>query len=171
MSDDADDICFLSTIEQIAHLIGRDKTEALIRSHGGGRVYIPLKADEDHWLSKCVGQRSAQRMCDHFTTGRGVQLELPKSARFDHVNTFDEVARMTDEGFSLDRIARAMNLHTRTISRARSKLNHRRAKFFRDRIKRLLAEGHEPEVIAKAISLPVHSTKMIIAIIRDQGRP
>lgn len=169
MSSDANGTSgFLPVALEIAEVIGVDMAEALIEAYGGTRIYIPRKIHPEHSLAKCIGLRPAMKLCEHFALGSSGQgINLPKNANLRGYSRFAEVAKMSDEGLSLDRIALAMNLHTRTVSRLRAKLNRRRASLYRKQIKHLLAEGRKPFAIAKAIGLPVHSTKAIIAIILE----
>lgn len=169
MSSDANDASgFQRVAMEIAEVIGVDKAEALINAYGGTRIYIPRTVHAEHWLAKCIDLEPAEKLCEHFALGStGYNIQLPKNANLRGYSRFDEVSKLSDEGLSLDRIARAMNLHTRTVSRLRAKLNRRRASLYRKQIKHLLAEGRKPFAIAKAIGLPVHSTKAIIAIILE----
>lgn len=113
-------------LQEIAELIGKAGALQLASKYGGTRVYFPASnAIGKHWLVKCVGQESADRLCDHFAVdGRGQRIDIPLFG-----GTYRQLTRQiaqrvhklhTDKASSTD-IARQLGITQRTVHRHRAR--------------------------------------------------
>ncbi|WP_168460202.1 helix-turn-helix domain-containing protein [Xanthobacter sp.] len=120
--------------DDIASVIGAGAALALFRARGGGRISIPARAPDGHWLVELIGRPAADALCDYFRQGtpgdsmRGAQLDLPRGptgvvgefaptlARAKRV-----MAEALDQGASADEAARRAGLTRRTAYRMRKR--------------------------------------------------
>ena len=101
--------------EEIAGVVGTEKADAIIEARGGGRVCIPSKMREGHWLAKLIGH--------DFTAGRGsLNLELPLGKSGFKARIRRNYTVLVAEGKSSDTIARTLGISRRTVLRWNAKL-------------------------------------------------
>jgi Mor family transcriptional regulator len=63
-------------LQEIAGLIGLQKTLALVRSYGGIRLYVPKRFDPDHPLVKIIGHEATVKLMEAY--GSQEHFDLPK---------------------------------------------------------------------------------------------
>lgn len=61
-------------LDEIAEVAGLPAAIAIAARTGGTRVYIPARAEDDHWLVDCVGRRAADKICTRFA---GERIDMP----------------------------------------------------------------------------------------------
>lgn len=61
-------------LDEIAEVAGLPAAIAIAARTGGTRVYIPARAEDDHWLVDCVGRRAADKICARFS---GERIDMP----------------------------------------------------------------------------------------------
>jgi DNA-binding NarL/FixJ family response regulator len=114
-------------LQEIAEIIGEVATKQLVAAKGGGRIRIPAKILQTHWLAKTIGFEAAQALASHFTSGYGtLELELPISEAGAISKFRVEIFRLIEEGMSSDKIARTVGVSRRTVLRNRAKLRAQR---------------------------------------------
>lgn len=171
ISEDQDGSRFdgLSVYETLEEVIGPNLTRRLCDLYGGRTVYVPREPMKAGWLAQAVGLDAARKLCDHYTVGNtGVRVAVPKGDNVQLAGRAADVARMTDEGMSAGDIAIALNIHERSVYRARRKVNRQRAKRLGKLIRRLKREGRSVAEIALELKLPVHSTRAIINVLEAE---
>ena len=114
-------------LNDIAEIAGTDAAYAVAQSHGGTRVSIPPRAEEDHWLSKLLGLEVADAICRGLATLdaegrlRGVQNEVIPRGPASLLKAARRRAQdALDRGASAREAARISGLHERTIWRMKS---------------------------------------------------
>ncbi len=106
-------------LAEIADVAGVEAAWALARAKGGTNIYVPVTADDGHWLPKLVGRAAADKICAHFqisTTGARLLIPLAKLA--------DQQARMREAvsaGMSNNEAALAAGMHERSARRYRAR--------------------------------------------------
>ncbi|MDH0908836.1 hypothetical protein N5C66_05910 [Rhizobium pusense] len=112
----------------IADIAGPTVALQIAQSHGGTRVSIPPRAEDDHWLTELVGKDVADRICRGLATldaeGRlkGINSEIIPLGPTSLLQSARRKARQAlDEGRSVREAARIAGLHERTIWRMTSK--------------------------------------------------
>ncbi|MEX2126948.1 MAG: hypothetical protein WD871_01725 [Xanthobacteraceae bacterium] len=93
---------------------------------GGVKVYIPARAEPDHWLVECVGRAAADKVCAHFASdGRGRQVCFPLGPAATHKQLLRVIAQRVhelDDGSRSSReIARTVGITQRSIHKHRAK--------------------------------------------------
>ena len=53
-------------LREIAEVAGAEAALTIHRLKAGQEIWIPLRADADHWLTRAVGAPLAERICAHF---------------------------------------------------------------------------------------------------------
>lgn len=53
-------------LREIAEAAGVEAALTILRLKAGQEIWIPLRADADHWLTRAVGPDLAERICAHF---------------------------------------------------------------------------------------------------------
>jgi len=115
----------LGEIEEVA---GRDAALKIARAYGGTTVYIPGRAYPDLWLSKCVGEETARRICDYFSIiGPNGQLagSVKEIVPMAEMNFYGAARREAldglQRGMSIRAVARAVRVHERSVFRWRKR--------------------------------------------------
>jgi hypothetical protein len=103
---------------EIEGLIGVELTTALLRRRGGCQLSVPRRA-KGSLLAEIIGLDAAQQMIDHFGQGR---LTLPCSDMRGAKRRRAEAKAMLRQGASLQQVALACDLHTRTVSNYRAEI-------------------------------------------------
>jgi len=108
-------------LAEIAAVAGEAAAFAISARVGGTRVYIPAKADEDHWLTEAVGPQAAAKIC---ATLGGDRHVIPLAAGGAYPSMRREIARhvhkLDQAGKSSAEIARAVGLTQRAVHRHRA---------------------------------------------------
>ena len=114
-------------LAEIAGVIGRKAALKIAETCGGTRVYIPAKAQDDHWLIEAVGRSLADKLCRHLSVrGGGILLDIPLGPLGKHHQAQRQrdtkIGRMTDDGKSSRAIAIQLGISQRTVHEARRRL-------------------------------------------------
>lgn len=114
-------------LAEIAEVIGVAATLRLADARGGGRVTIPSRAPEGHWLPGLLGRDAADRLCAHFRTlspegaARGVELDLPRGPTGTLASARRRMAQSMDAGSSAEAAARSAGMSRRTAYRMKKR--------------------------------------------------
>ena len=115
----------LSTIREIA---GEAAAAKLVAARGGAWVHLPVRLTVRSELVQIVGAAAAQAIIDRF--GGGAPLRIPTGRGFAHGRRLDhgEVVRLHEKGWSVRRLALAMDCTDRQILKilARARRPHPR---------------------------------------------
>lgn len=103
---------------QIEALIGEELSRLLLRRRGGCQMVIPVHA-RGSMLAEIVGVDAAEDMIREFGPGR---ITLPCGDQRGPKARRAEARRMLEAGASIQQVALACDLHTRTVSRYRAEL-------------------------------------------------
>ncbi|MBK1625214.1 helix-turn-helix domain-containing protein [Afifella marina] len=114
-------------LAEIAEVAGEEAAHAIARARGGTRVYLPGRADDDHWLTRCVGREAADAICRHFAAGgpdgsSGASYLIPLGQAGSTKGRRRALAAELRRGASVAEAARAVGMHERTAWRMRAKL-------------------------------------------------
>jgi hypothetical protein len=124
-----------SLFDEIAEVIGATAALTLFRAKGGGRITVPAKAPDGHWLVELIGREAADRLCAHYRQGtpgermRGAEIDLPRGP----TGVIGEIAptiqrarrimaQALAEGESADEAARRSGLTRRAAYRMRQRI-------------------------------------------------
>jgi hypothetical protein len=107
---------------EIASVAGEPAAMTIAAHVGGTRVYIPAKADDDHWLVQAIGREAADKVCELLAGGRydvplgsGGAYRSMRRAIAKRVHDMDRAKKSSAE------IARATGLTQRAVHRHRAK--------------------------------------------------
>lgn len=128
-------------LREIVEVAGRTAALALVAARGGTEVYFPSPRNlaDDHWLVALVGREAAEKLCAHFVLrrpldrdtrdddffehkGAGALVELPVGAGLRRAMRRTAVRDMTKAGDSASKIALALGVSSRFVTRTRSEL-------------------------------------------------
>lgn len=115
------------TLAEIADVIGVDAALRLADARGGGRVTIPSRAPEGHWLVGLIGREAADQLCAHFRTlspegaARGVELDLPRGPTGTLASARRRIAQAMADGASAEAAARHAGMSRRTAYRMKKR--------------------------------------------------
>ena len=101
---------------QIEEASGRELTERLLKRRGGTEISIP-KFARGSMLSEIVGLQATEKMIREIGPGR---LKLPCSTMRGAKARKAEAIRMLREGASVNQVALACDLHSRTVQSYRA---------------------------------------------------
>jgi len=104
---------------EIAEVIGEAAALRLLEARGGTQISIPVRA-EGSMLARLVGETEAQAMIDTFGPGK---LTLPTAGARGVGARRARAMRMLRKGHSLQEVALACDLHTRTVSNYRAQID------------------------------------------------
>ncbi len=100
-----------------------DAADLMILLFGGSRVSLPGRMTADHWLVSLVGFEAAKAIVEEMNFGGcGGLVELPIAENSSAEKNRREVYRRLRLGQSIDRIAREVGIHRRTVFRHRAAL-------------------------------------------------
>lgn len=124
MSDEA--FALPGALGEIAELVGLDAALKVAEAKGGMRAFISRRPKPDNWLTKAVGQEVADRIAEHFSSGRsGIEIEFPVGPAGSYVRQRQARAQrmqaLVDEGLSSDRIAHEVGITRRNVNRFKAK--------------------------------------------------
>lgn len=103
---------------EIEALIGVELTTALLRRWGGCQVNLPTRAHGSK-LAEVIGEQAAQQIIDGIGHGK---VTLPCGSLRGVRRRKDEAKSMLRGGASLQQVALACDLHTRTVSNYRAEI-------------------------------------------------
>jgi DNA-binding NarL/FixJ family response regulator len=101
---------------QIEEAIGREATATLLARWGGCQISVPVKA-EGSALAGVIGVEAATQLIAVFGHGK---MTLPCADARGMKRRRAEAIRMLRDGYSLQEVALACDLHTRTVSMYRA---------------------------------------------------
>jgi ActR/RegA family two-component response regulator len=109
-------------LAEIAEIASLKAALAVAEVKGGARVYIPARAPDNHWLTKCVGRAAADKICKHFANDeRGMEILIPLGPTAGWGAVRRRIYALLDEGRNAADIARRLKIHERTVRRHRKK--------------------------------------------------
>lgn len=119
-----------SLIDLIVDIAGEEAAKTAIERFGGSRVSVPMfSVHHDNWLVEIVGEDTAMEIFRAFNgpglfreSGGGTMVELPLVERASQEKLRREVYRRLRLGQPIDRIAREVGVHRRTVQRHRAAL-------------------------------------------------
>lgn len=172
--DEEEDFDGLTTYETLEAIIGTKLTRRLCNIYGGNVVYIPAYISANHRLGEVIGYSAAQKLCEHYRLGEsGFRLTLPKGDIHRAKENYLQIAELLNEGFAAPAVATALNLHVRTVFRARNKFVQQRLRIHGQRIREMLRDGKSHPEIAQKINMPEAILASVIKRIdmsRERGR-
>ncbi|WP_311272364.1 MULTISPECIES: helix-turn-helix domain-containing protein [unclassified Rhizobium] len=121
----------------IAEIAGATVALQIAQSHGGTRVSIPPRAEDNHWLTELVGFETANLICKGLATldpdGRlkGIHSEImPLGPASLLKNARRKALQALDDGKSVREAARLAGLHERTVWRMKSESDDEQGRLF-----------------------------------------
>lgn len=172
--DEEEDFEGLTTYEILEAIIGAKLTRRLCNIYGGKVIYVPAYISANHWLGEVVGYGPAQKLCKYYRVGEaGYRLTLPKGDIHRAKENYLHIAEMLNEGVTAPQIAIALNLHVRTIFRARNKFVEQRLRVHGDIIKAMLRNGKSHPEIAKLTNMTESILESVVKRIemgKERGR-
>lgn len=111
-------------LEEIRIVAGLSAALKIAHEKGGGRISMPAKLKDGHWLVELLGREAAEKLAFHFTSGRGsVELEIPLGPAGTIAKARRTMGKMIEDGeASDDAIARATGMSRRTVLRKKKVL-------------------------------------------------
>lgn len=116
-------------LAEIAGVVGLDAALRLAEKKGGGRITVPARAPDGHWLVELLGREAADKLCDHYRevgpegVGRGRNLDLPVGPAGTLVAAQRDARRRVlaaiEGGMSAEEAARQAGVTRRTAYRAK----------------------------------------------------
>jgi hypothetical protein len=103
---------------QIEQAIGLDLTVRLLKRRGGCELHIPRRVSGST-LAEIVGEEAAERIVAAIGPGK---VLLPCGHLRGQFARRADARRMLREGASLQQVALACDMHTRTVSRLRAEI-------------------------------------------------
>lgn len=103
---------------EIEEIIGLEATVNLLRARGGCQVSIPVRADGS-MLAGIIGVRATEALIRHLGPGK---ITLPCASMRGAGARKAQAMRMLRAGASLQEVALACDLHTRTVSNYRAEI-------------------------------------------------
>lgn len=105
-----------ASLEEITQLIGFGPAAALLKAHGGTRLYVPGHPSADHPLSLLLGHDQALALGRRFG---GERLEIPLARGLQRLARNRQI-RANEEGLTLTKLARKFDLTVSQIKRIRA---------------------------------------------------
>lgn len=109
-------------IVEMAEVAGLAAAMEIARARGGNRLYIPARAGDDHWLVATVGREAADKLCAHFATPSGIELEMPRGPSGLRAETWRRMYQMIADGRSSTEITRALGISRDMVKYHRAKI-------------------------------------------------
>lgn len=109
--------------QEIADVIGVDKTRRLVELFGGVVVYIPKKPGPGHWLVEAIGQEDAHKLGKAMTVANtGVRILIPTGHGQEVSIRRAAIEKLLLSGYTVPQVALRMKIHARTVFRHRQRL-------------------------------------------------
>lgn len=115
-------------LEEIAQIAGIDAAREVARAKGGTRAWIPLAQNlaDDHWLTRAVGREVAVKICRHFQTNKGAEIDIPLGPFGGYLEQqrvrARTMRRALDDGATVDDAARMAGVDRSSVKRFRRRL-------------------------------------------------
>lgn len=110
--------------EVLAHIAAATDVETALKiaaGYGGIRVYIPARPSTDHWLTKLVGLKKALAVSAALVADRGgIDILIPMGPDASKRRRWANMKRLIDAGLPKRQIARACQVHERTVQAHRN---------------------------------------------------
>lgn len=103
---------------EIERVIGLDLTVRLLKRRGGCELHIPRRA-QGSLLAEIVGEDAAAKLAEAIGPGK---VLLPCAHLRGQFARREDACKMLREGMSLQQVALACDMHTRTVSRLRAEI-------------------------------------------------
>lgn len=103
---------------EIERVIGLDLTVRLLKRRGGCELHIPRRA-QGSLLAEIVGEDAAAQVAEAIGPGK---VLLPCAHLRGQFARREDARAMLREGASLQQVALACDMHTRTVSRLRAEI-------------------------------------------------
>lgn len=104
---------------EIEELIGAERTALLLRRWGGCQINIPTRARGSK-MAEVIGMEATEMVVRHIGHGR---ITLPCGSMRGQSRRRAEAMAMLRQGASIQQVAMACDLHTRTVSNYRAALD------------------------------------------------
>lgn len=104
---------------RIAGLIGEELTRLLLKRRGGCQMVVPVKA-QGSLMAEIIGEEATGEMIRGLGPGR---ITLPCADQRGPRARRAEAKAMLRAGASIQQVALACDLHTRTVSKYRAEIN------------------------------------------------
>ncbi|SMH42248.1 helix-turn-helix domain-containing protein [Mesorhizobium australicum] len=119
MTHDPDRSWFSPLLNRIADVAGVRAALMLGREKGCQTVYIPRRFGPQHWLPKLVGDDAAAALAKEFG---GSKIDIPPALVGQKRKRRAAIAEMTENGYSIARITRALGVAKSTVKDHRRRL-------------------------------------------------
>lgn len=118
-------------LNRIADAAGERAALILGRERACEKIYIPspAKLKADHWLAQLIGMEPARALSEKFG---GNKLEIPPALAGDKRRRHAALARMIENGYSNNEIARALGVTHKTVQLHRRKVDTGQGDLFKD---------------------------------------
>lgn len=103
--------------EDIGAIIGFEATSRMLAVFGGGFLYVPDEASENHPIALVVGYRQMQKLCADFGSQT---LRIPDNEEYRRLQRVRSVAQLVKTGYAPDSIADILGISTRQAVRYRA---------------------------------------------------
>lgn len=111
---DIDSNLLPESLKPIAELIGMPSTISLVERYGGGRLYIPRNANNDHALVQVLGREAVEALA---SVHAGESIELPLATAALRRARDMEIYRRYNSGDSAEQLAKDYGATRRHIYR------------------------------------------------------
>ncbi|MBZ9678917.1 helix-turn-helix domain-containing protein [Mesorhizobium sp. ES1-1] len=113
MSDqDPDRAWFSPLLNKIAEVAGDRAALILGREKACETIYIPRHVGPTHWLSRLIGHDAASALAGEFGP---TKMEIPPALSGQQRKRRAAIAQMTDKGYSINKITRALGVSRSTV--------------------------------------------------------
>lgn len=109
---------FNGVLADIENIIGVDATIKIAVECGGSHIFIPKKPSEKSGLVQLIGLENVEKLIKDFGTG---EVLVPMGHFRGAGKKRARIAKMIEQGTPYDKIARQMDVHTRTVERIKNK--------------------------------------------------
>lgn len=109
-------------LDELVAVVGEAAALRLLSARGGGRVYVPGRLGDGHWLIQTMGEAAALALVGHVTTGSGgAMIDLPRGPTGYQAEQRARLDRAIAEGKSANEAARQLGINRRTYFRAKKR--------------------------------------------------
>ncbi|OOZ41642.1 hypothetical protein BOW53_02890 [Solemya pervernicosa gill symbiont] len=113
---------FPQSIQDLADVVGIDGVLKIVEARGGIWLYVPRKANDDHWLARLIGFPALQQLVKIYA---GEEIEIPRCAKSLKRAKDLEIANGIKEGASGAQLARQHHYTERGIRKVKRRLKER----------------------------------------------
>lgn len=108
-------------LRDLAEDFGDARMLKFAMAFGGRRLYIPVRAHDNHPVAQAAGMDVLRWLCKRHG---GELVTFPTGARSMMAETAALVRSLVERGLTVDQIVRQARVHTRTVHRMRERLRH-----------------------------------------------